>query len=156
MPSVSSKKWVAVIMAALFIAVAATVSVGQAEYVNPAIADKDSSAYWLDQAGLFSAYGNYPAAVRAYEKALALDPRNSEAYFGLGVALGALADYNGALASIDRAIGVSPGNGRYHYGRAWVLMLSNRSDEALAVFRKASDLGDIDAQMYLNYLASLR
>lgn len=156
MPNVSIKKWFVIIMAAFFIAGAAIGSVGYAEYVNPAIADKDSPSYWMDQAGLFSTYGNYPAAVRAYEKALALDSRNSEAYFGLGVALGALGDYNGAMANIDRAIGATPGNGRYLYGRAWVLMLSGRSGEALSVFRKASDLGDIDAQSYLNFLASLR
>jgi tetratricopeptide (TPR) repeat protein len=156
MPRVSCNKRIVAMTAVLLLAVAAHVPVGYAEYVNPTITDPDSPVYWLDQGGLFSAYGNYPAAVRAYEKSLALNPRNSEALFGLGVALGAMTDYDGALANIDRAIRMAPDNGRYLYGRAWVLMLSGRTDESLSVFRRASELGDMDAQMYLKYLETVR
>ncbi|MFZ1983843.1 MAG: tetratricopeptide repeat protein [Desulfatitalea sp.] len=122
---------------------------GQAEYANPAIAGQGTAAYWLDQGGMLCTYGNFKAAVRAYEKALALDPRDSEIHFSLGVAFAEMGDYPNALVNIDKAIALSPDKARYQYGRAWTLLLSGRAQEAQPLFQRAADLGNIDAQNYL-------
>ena len=50
-----------------------------ADYDNVAIPDKQGPAYWLDQGGLFATYGNYPAAIEAYQKVIDLDAENAEA-----------------------------------------------------------------------------
>ena len=58
-----------------------------AEYSNPSTGDDTNVAYWLDLGGLYAAYGNFSAAVKAYKKALDLDPDDSAAYFDLSLAL---------------------------------------------------------------------
>ncbi len=120
-----------------------------ADYDNVAIADKQGPAYWLDQGGLFATYGNYTAAIDAYQKALALDPQNAEAYFDMGVAFGELDEFDSALLHINKALELDPGQGRYYYGRAWVHLISGQSDKALDDFRKAAEMGDPDAIIYL-------
>ena len=152
MPNATPRKTLAIVILALFSIFATQAMAEQAEYVNPSIPNDDSAAYWLDQGGLLSAYGNYPAALRAYKKALDREPGLSEAHFGIGVALGAMEDFNDALARIDQAIAMDPDNDRYHYGRGWVLTLAGRRDEALTVLRKAGEMGSLDARMFLQYL----
>ena len=132
----------------------ASAQAAQSEYVNPALPEQDTAAYWLDRGGFFTTYGNYPAAIRAFEKCLELDPNNSEAYFNLGVAQAEMEDYAKAISNIDKAIFLSADNGRYYYGRAWVLMLSGQSLKALPDFQKAADLGNLDAEMYLKQLST--
>lgn len=120
-----------------------------ADYDNVAIVDKQGPAYWLDQGGLFATYGNYTAAIEAYQKVLTFDPQNAEAYFDIGVAYGELDEFDSALLHINKAIALDPGQGRYYYGRAWVYLISGRSDKALDDFKKAAEMGDPDAIVYL-------
>ena len=91
----------------------------------------------------------FPAAIRAYEESLALEPNNSEAYFDMGVAYSEMGDYQKALEYIAKAITLDPENGRYHYGRAWSLILAGRTAEAEADMMKAASYGNLDAQSYL-------
>ena len=121
----------------------------RAEYRNPAIPGQEKAAYWLDQGGMLCTYGNFKAAIHAYEKALALAPGDSEIHFSLGVAYTEMGDYANALASIDKAIALAPDKARYQYGRAWSLLLAGRTDEARPIFLRAAEMGDIDAQHYL-------
>jgi Tfp pilus assembly protein PilF len=50
---------------------------------------------------------------------------------------------------INKAITLDPGQGRYYYGRAWVYLISGQSDKALDDFKKAAEMGDLDAIFYL-------
>jgi Flp pilus assembly protein TadD len=125
-----------------------------AEYANDALPDQSGPAYWLDQGGLFATYGNYPAAVRAYQKAIELDVQNAEAYFDLGVSYGAMGDADQALLYINKAISMDAGQERYIYGRAWTLLIAGKKEQALLDFKKAADMGDLDAQMYLQQEAA--
>ena len=125
------------------------VSAGQAEYANPAIPSGNTAAYWLDQGGMLCTYGNFKAAVHAYEKALALSPNDSEIHFSLGVAYTEMGDYTNALTHFDKAISLAPDTARYQYGRAWSLLLAGRAAEARPSFQRAAELGSVDAQNYL-------
>jgi tetratricopeptide (TPR) repeat protein len=121
----------------------------QSDYFNPTVGDKNTVSYWLDQGGLLSTYGNYSAAVRAYEKALEIDPDNSEAIFNIGVASAEMGDFSKAISYINKAMTLSINNGRYFYGRAWVKLLAGQSQDARNDFQKAAELGDLDAIMFL-------
>ncbi|KJS31723.1 MAG: hypothetical protein VR64_09215 [Desulfatitalea sp. BRH_c12] len=135
----------------IILAVAQT---GQAEYNNPSVTEKGTVAYWMDRGGMLSTYGNFPAAVQAYGKALNLDPQNAEAYFDTGLAQGEMGAYDQGLTSIDKAISLRPNEGRYHYGRAWLMMRSGRTEEAQAYFSKAAEMGSQDAANYIKRRAS--
>ena len=128
----------------------------QAEYRNPAVPGQDTAAFWMDKGGLYSTYGNFPAAIRAFEKSLALSPNNSEAYFDMGVAYGEMGDYQNALENISTAIRLDPTNGRYLYGRAWIMLRSGRHKEAQAEMTRAANLGSADAKLYLQRIKAGR
>jgi len=145
-----SAKSALIVLAALGFLLAAAHS-GYSQYHNPAVpGGEDSAAYWMDRGGMLATYGNYPAAVKAYEKALAIDPGKSEVYFDMGVAYGEMADFTKALTNIDKAVSLDPQNGRYVYGRGWVLLMTGRTADAMAAFAKAADMGNPDAQSFLN------
>lgn len=125
-----------------------------AEYVNDAVPDKADPAYWLDQGGLFATYGNFPAAVQAYQKAIDLDVQNAEAYFDLGVTYGEMDDVDQALLYINKAISLDSSQERYYYGRAWILLIAGKRAQALHDFEKAANMGDLDALIYLEQAAA--
>jgi hypothetical protein len=106
-------------------------------------------AYWMDRGGLFSAYGAYQAAVRCYQKALALAPDLAEAHFQLGVAYGELGRYEAAVQAISRAIDRMPTQGEYFYGRGRVYLLAGEEELAMKDFMEAGFLGNADARAYL-------
>ena len=142
-----SIRYLALVLCAGFICLSAP-SMAE-EYVNEALLDKSDPAYWLDQGGLFATYGNYPAAVRAYQKALEIDPQNPEAYFDLGVAYGGMDDTDQALLYINKAIVMNSAQERYYYGRAWILLMDGQREQAFQDIQKAADMGDLDAILYL-------
>lgn len=121
-----------------------------AEYANPAVGDQTAVAYWLDLGGLYNTYGNYPAAVKAYEKALVLGQNDSAAYFNLSLAYCEMGLFEDSLEAIKRAISMEPQNGKYHYGQAWILIKAAKAAEAKAILQHAAELEDPDAIAYLN------
>ena len=137
-----------------FVFMLACAPAAASEYVNENLMDKTDPAYWLDQGGLFATYGNHTAAVRAYQKAIELDPENSEAYFNLGVTYGEMDDLDQALLYINKAISLDDSQERYYYGRAWVLLIAGKKEEALQDFEKAAAMGDLDAIIYLKQEAA--
>jgi tetratricopeptide (TPR) repeat protein len=122
---------------------------GWSDYSNPVVGNKDNAAYWLDRGGLFSTYGNYPAAVKAYKKALELDSRHGVIYYDLSLAYCEMNAFEEALTAIGQALAKEPENGRYYYAKAWILLRAGRTEEARPIFQKAADLGDQEAKAYL-------
>ena len=120
-----------------------------APYVNPAVNGPETPSYWVDLGGLLATYGNYPAAIKAYEKALELDPSSLAAHYNLALAHMELGQMDQALDNVNKAIGMAPDQHHYYYARARILLLSDRTGEALEDFRKAADLGNQDAITYL-------
>lgn len=140
------------IMIALFLVVSALPAAAQqrpSEYTNPAVSDETDPAYWLDLGGLFATYGNYTAAVEAYQKALELDATMHQALFGLGLAYAEMDQSDQALDAINKAISLAPQSAHYYYGRARVLLVAGQTTKAREDFQKAADLGDEDAKAYL-------
>lgn len=120
-----------------------------ADYTNPSAGDETDAAYWLDRGGLYETYGNFSAAVKAYKKALDLDPDDSAAYFNMSLAYCEMGLYEDSLEAIEQAISRQPQNGTYYYGQAWILLKAGRVAEAQALFQHAADLENADAIAYL-------
>jgi Flp pilus assembly protein TadD len=141
---------IAKLLVPVLVLTAFSVSPLMAGYSNPAVAaDSQDPVYWLDQGGLFATYGNYQRAVEAYKKALALDDTNSKAHYDIALAYSELGELEQALAEINRAIALDPEKSRNYYGRAWILLKSGHNAEARDDFRKAADMGNLDAIAYL-------
>ena len=119
-------------------------------YRNPAVPGQDSPQYWMDRGGLYATYGNYPAAIKAYQKALDLNVRGGTVYYDLSLAYSENGEFDQALAAIDKALTMAPDNGRFWYGRGWILLRSGTSPETARVnIEKAAALGYPDALAYL-------
>ena len=119
---------------------------------RPSTPAKKDADYWFKKGALVSTYGNNKAAVQYFQKAIALNPNFSGAYFSQGVSYGQLGLYREAIDQINRALKLEPQNGMYYYGRARVYLLSGDSTKAMEDFKKAADLGDEDALDYLDYI----
>lgn len=141
------------LLARALVLTALSVSPLMADYSNSAVAaDSQDPVYWLDQGGLFATYGNYFRAVESYKKALTLDDNNSKAHYNIAIAYGELGQLAQALAEINRAVALDAEQGCYYYARAWILLKSDRSAEAMDDFQKAADMGNLDAIAYLKVM----
>ncbi len=114
--------------------------------------EKDAD-YWFNKGALCATYGNDSAAIKYFQKAIVLDPQRSGAYFAQGVSYGQLENFFEAVDLINRAIEMEPHNGLYYYGRARVYLLADDREKALEDFKKAAELDDEDAQIYINTIA---
>ena len=119
---------------------------------KPAKPIKKDANYWFNKGALLSTYGNNKAAVQYFQKAIALDPNFSGAYFSQGVSYGQLGQYPKAIAQINMALKQEPQNGMYYYGRGRVYLLWGDKAKAMDDFKKAAELGDEDALNYLEYI----
>lgn len=132
-----------------FMFLSTPVAPAAAQYRNPAITDANSVVYWMDRGAMLATYGNHAAAIKAYRKALTLEPDHSAVYYNLGVSYGESQQLDEALAMMDKALSLEPGNAHYLYGRAWVLLRAGKVQQAQAEFAKAAQAGDQDARLYL-------
>jgi tetratricopeptide (TPR) repeat protein len=121
---------------------------------KPAKKGKQDAEFWFNKGALLSTYGNNKAAVRYFQKAIALDPNFSKAYFSQGVSYGQLGQYPKAIAQINMALKMEPQNGLYYYGRGRVYLLWGDRAKATDDFKKAAELGDEDALNYLKYIGA--
>ena len=109
--------------------------------------------YWFDKGALCATYGNDPAAIKFFQKVIALNPQRSGAYFSQGISYGQLGEFDKAVPLVNKAIEMEPQNGLYIYGRARVHLLAGDQEKAMADFKKAAELDDEDAQAYLETIA---
>ena len=68
------------------------------------VSHKNDADYWFNKGALCATYGNDPAAIKYFQKAISLDPQRSDAYFEQGVSYGQLENYFKATALINKAI----------------------------------------------------
>ena len=109
--------------------------------------------YWFDKGALCATYGNEPAAIKFFQKVIALNPKRSGAYFEQGISYGQLGEFDKAIQLVNKAIEMEPKNGLFIYGRGRVRLLAGDPEKAMADFKKAAELDDEDAQTYLKRVA---
>lgn len=73
-----------------------------------------------------------PEAVKAYEKAIEIDPRNPDHYLNLGAAFLSVQLYARALAASDTAVGIDPRNAAIHNNRGNALVGLGQLADAVA------------------------
>ena len=117
---------------------------------------KKDATYWFRKGSLVATYGNDKAAIKFFQKAIALNPNHSGAHFEQGISYGQLGNYQKSISLINRAINMEPQNGIYYYGRARVYLLSGSKNKAMKDFKKAAELDDEDAMNYLEYIDKMQ
>jgi tetratricopeptide (TPR) repeat protein len=125
---------------------------------EPALRDKTGdgadaaagdAAHWFDRGILLSVYGNYKAAVAAFDQAIQMVPDWAAAHFQKGVAYGEMGQLAEAFTAIDKAIALEPRRGDFYYGRGRLHLMAGDDAKAMDDLSKAADLGNPDAVQYL-------
>lgn len=107
----------------LFKALASSVSIYSYSIVNleseetGSIKSENASLY-VDRGNSFLELKNWRQAKENYDKAIQLDPNNSDAYFGRGLAKGKLDDKVGEMKDYNKAIELNPEYSKAYHNRA--------------------------------------
>jgi TolB-like protein/DNA-binding winged helix-turn-helix (wHTH) protein/lipoprotein NlpI len=105
--------------------------------------------HWQAEEGLIPTEKGHRLAREAIDRALALDPNLPEAYSQIGRLKKYVDfDWTGADESIRRAIALDPGNPEYLDQAASSALTFGRSDEALALARRAVELDPLNASSW--------
>jgi tetratricopeptide (TPR) repeat protein len=91
----------------------------------------------------------------SHDKAIALKPDYTDAYYNLGIALRDLGRPDEALASYDKAIALKSDHAELHYNRGNVLRDLKRPEEALTSYNRAIVLKPDHADAFNNRGAAL-
>ncbi len=116
------------------------------------LADSASDFY---QRGLDNALsGNYQEAIKAYNKAIELDPKHAAAYGSRGAAYASIGNYQQAIKDSDSAIELEPrfAPAYYNLGVAYGMLGNHR--EAIKNFSRAIELNPNHALAYYNRAAA--
>ena len=94
--------------------------------------------------------GDYQWAIEDFNKAIELNPKNSEAYRGRGLAKGKLKNYWGALEDCNKAIELNPKDSVAYLYRGVAKSYLNDYRDAIEDYSKAIELNPKDSEAYLN------
>jgi tetratricopeptide (TPR) repeat protein len=84
--------------------------------------------------------GKHAQAVSAYNNAITLDPRRSDFYNGLGLAIYRDKNYDTALKAFVKATEIDPSDATAHYNEACMLSLLGQTDDAISSLAEALTL----------------
>jgi tetratricopeptide (TPR) repeat protein len=85
--------------------------------------------------------GKYSEAIKAYDKAIEMNPQLIQAWISKGFALNSLAKYDEAIKAFDQVIRIAPQFAQAWYNRGLALKALGRTAEAEISFAKANELG---------------
>lgn len=95
------------------------------------------------------------AAITAYEKALKLDPKLSEAWVNLSAVELDVGRAQDSLGAADRGLALQPNNGELLYNRALALQALERPKDAVPAFAKALEVSPDNAELKYHYAEAL-
>jgi Flp pilus assembly protein TadD len=129
----------------------------EAESVCRRLVESDpSDAAALHLLGVLAHQSGRPEAVELISRAVALEPRNAEYHYNLGVALQLRGQHDQAAASYRQALGLQADRAEAHNNLGQVLLLQGRLDDALASLEQALLLRPDYAEAHHNRGAVLR
>jgi len=91
----------------------------------------------LDEGRRMVNSGDYNGAIRVYQEASSLEPKNASIYSGIGYLYAQQGNYSAALAAYRRAVALNPNNGDYQYALAYVSGSMGDNNTAKDAYRKS-------------------
>ena len=123
------------------------------DYIRCVSIRPDKDAYY-NQGLVHVKIGHYAAALRDFNEAVRLGPRDADAYCNRGNVYYQMGKYDLALRDYNRAIEIRPGDGDVLYNRGVVYLVMGKKEKALEDFRKAARMGHPPARRKLKQLAA--
>ena len=98
------------------------------------------SQEWIDKGIELYKQGKFEEAVKAFDKAIEIDPQNAGAWRNKGLALVELEKYDEAVEAFDKAIGLNPENANLWYHKGLALEMQRKRNEAIPAYSKALEI----------------
>ncbi|MCK9566752.1 MAG: tetratricopeptide repeat protein [Methanothrix sp.] len=118
-----------------------------------ALAQEETADSWFKKGQELGRNGSYEEAVKAYDNALELEPKNAEAWLGKGTVLslwaGSINDkslYEDAIKAFDKAIELDPQQTRGRLVKASALLNLGRYNESLKTLDEAIEAASQDTE----------
>jgi tetratricopeptide (TPR) repeat protein len=134
----------------------AAILINQKQYaaaisVDDEIIRKQPQTYSYNNRGVAkSALGNKQDAITDFDRALALNPKFSQAYYGRGLTKSALGNKQDAISDFDRAIVLNPKYAEVYSDRGLAKSDLGRNQDAITDYNRALALNPKYAQAYSN------
>jgi tetratricopeptide (TPR) repeat protein len=96
-----------------------------------------TAGFWKNKGVSLDELENHEEAIRCYDKALEIEPRDVNTWSNKGIALGEMGRHEAALACFDKALEFDPNSGMAWNNRGHLLELLNRHEAAIASFDMA-------------------
>jgi tetratricopeptide (TPR) repeat protein len=107
-----------------------------------------SDKEWFNKGVELSKLGRYKKALRAFEKAIEINPQYAEVWFYKGFALGELGRHEEALEAFDKAIEINPQDDIAWFAKGVEFDVVGRYEEALKALDKAIEMNPQFALAY--------
>jgi uncharacterized caspase-like protein/cytochrome c-type biogenesis protein CcmH/NrfG len=92
--------------------------------------------------------GDYSGAIREFDEAIPLDPRNGSAYFMRGLAYYAQSSYQKAISDFTKVITLDPANAKAHFNRGLAYFSEKNYQAAIDSFNEALIWDSSDGKAY--------
>jgi tetratricopeptide (TPR) repeat protein len=109
-------------------------------FASPVLGQANNSTYWFIQGLAFYNQDNYSASLDAYNKALELDQRDSEAWNNKGIDLGILGRYNDAIKAFENAVGLNESYAEAWYNMGVIYDLKGDPYTAVQAYKRATQI----------------
>ena len=103
-----------------------------------------------EQGRIFNAAEEYEAALKAFDKAIEINPEYHQAWYNRGIALGKLGRLEEAVTSYDKANQIKPKYHKAWYNRGIALRKLGKFEQAVAAFDKVIEIKPDDEAAWLN------
>jgi tetratricopeptide (TPR) repeat protein len=128
----------------------------EAEYKAAIRVNQYDEMSWRQLAGIMTAKGDFKTAAEDYKKALALQPKDSDAKTGLAIALISMDETKEAISLLESAVKDDPTNLVAHYRLSILYRRAGRTPDAereMDTFHHYQDVKDKLSKVFKNFAA---
>jgi tetratricopeptide (TPR) repeat protein len=95
------------------------------------------AAQWIEKGIKDFSNTKYDDAINAFNKALAMDPNNEEAYYNRGFVYFWIGKWNQAIEDYSKAISLNPKEAKFFSSRGYAYASTGQDDQAIEDYNRA-------------------